>query len=153
MIVITPICSRATSKGRKGTSWGRVRSVFENVPTWPGAVSGLSTGEGFKWLVRDAVVKDGKSGLEVIDAGVEDKRLLVIEPEFSQVLRGASRQGCTLSACVRTAWDTGTLLSLTKNDPITVTGAHIGIIGHVTVDELRAELTQTDKANGLANHF
>jgi hypothetical protein len=42
---------------------------------------------------------------------------------------------------------------MTKNDPITATGAHISIIGHITADELRAELTATDSANGFANRF
>jgi hypothetical protein len=84
---------------------------------------------------------------------VSDKRLLVIEPEFAGVTRVVARQGNTLSATARSAWDTGKLTTLTKHDPITATGAHIAIIGHVTVDELRAELTQTDTANGFANRF
>lgn len=148
-----------TAKGRKGTSWGRVRSIFELVPGWSKVVSGLSSGEGLKWQVRDKrteMVKDKKSGVtseEVVDEGVADKRLLVIEPEFAQVLRVVTRHGNTLSSTVRTAWDTGTLATLTKNDPVTATDAHIAIIGHVTVDELRAELTQTDTANGFSNRF
>ncbi|MGH8574431.1 MAG: DUF3987 domain-containing protein, partial [Gammaproteobacteria bacterium] len=89
----------------------------------------------------------------VLDEGVSDKRLLVIEPEFAQVLRVVARHGNTLSSTVRTAWDTGTLATLTKNDPVTATDAHISIIGHITTDELRAELTQTDTANGFANRF
>lgn len=36
---------------------------------------------------------------------------------------------------------------------MTATDAHIAIIAHVTIDELRAELTQTDTANGFANRF
>jgi hypothetical protein len=44
-------------------------------------------------------------------------------------------------------------MTLTKNDPVTATGAHISIVGHITVDELRAELTATDSANGFANRF
>lgn len=149
----------ATAKGRKGTSWGRVRSVFERVLGWLRVVSGLSSGEGLKYQVRDPraeMVKNKKSGettKEVVDEGVHDKRLLVTELEFAQVLRVVARQGNTLSSTVRNAWDTGDLASLTKNDPITATGAHIGIIGHVTSDELRAELTQTDTANGFANRF
>jgi hypothetical protein len=148
-----------TSKGRKGTSWGRVRSIFERVHSWPRVVSGLSSGEGLKWQVRDPrteMVKDKKSGVtreEVVDEGVTDKRLLVIEPEFAQVLRVVARHGNTLSPTVRTAWDTGALATLTKNDPVTATDAHIAIIGHITIDELRAELTQTDTANGFANRF
>ncbi|MGH9892444.1 MAG: bifunctional DNA primase/polymerase, partial [bacterium] len=42
-----------TAKGRKGTSWGRVRSVFSRAEGWPGNHSGLSSGEGLKWHVRD----------------------------------------------------------------------------------------------------
>jgi hypothetical protein len=147
-----------TSKGRKGTSC-RVRSIFERVHSWPRVASGLSSGEGLKWQVRDPrteMVKDKKSGVireEVVDEGVTDKRLLVIEPEFAQVLRVVARHGNTLSSTTRTAWDTGTLATLTKNDPVTATDAHIALIGHVTVDELRAELTQTDTANGFANRF
>jgi hypothetical protein len=142
-----------TSKGRKGTSWGRVRSIFERVPGWPRVVSGLSSGEGLKWQVRDPVYKLEKGVEVLVDKGMLDKRLLVIEPEFGSVTRVVARQGNTLSATVRSAWDNGTLATLTKHDPITATDAHIAIIGHVTVDELRAELTQLDTANGFANRF
>ena len=147
-----------TAKARKGTSWGRVREVF-GVEGWPAVVSGLSSGEGLKWQVRDRITRmerDKKTGFseEVeIDSGVLDKRLLVIEPEFAQVLRQGVRAGNTLSATIRCAWDTGRLATLTKNDPVTATDAHISIIGHITADELRAELTATDSANGFANRF
>lgn len=147
-----------TAKARKGTSWGRVRQVF-GVDGSAQVVSGLSSGEGLKWRVRDKIVKvekDKKTGYATeleIDPGVLDKRLLVIEPEFAQVLRQGARAGNTLSATVRCAWDTGTLSTLTKNDPVTATGAHVSIIGHITADELRSELTATDSANGFANRF
>ena len=145
-----------TSKGRKGTSWGRVHSIFGRVPRWPRLVSGLSSGEGLKWQVRDKSIKLVKKRGEdedVVDEGVADKRLLVIEPEFGSVLQVVARKGNTLSATVRSAWDTGYLGALTKNDPITATDTHILIVGHITVDELRAELTRTDTANGFANRF
>ena len=32
-------------------------------------------------------------------------------------------------------------------------GTHICIVGHITADELRAELTANDSANGFANRF
>lgn len=148
----------ATAKGRKGTSWGRVREALELVAEWKPHVSGLSSGEGLKWAVRDAREetkrsKNGEIVTEIVDEGVTDKRLLVIESEFASALRAVQRQGNTLSATVREAWDTGNLRTLTKNDPITATGAHICIVGHVTADELRAELTATDSANGFANRF
>jgi hypothetical protein len=111
-----------------------------------------------KYAVRDAREetksrRGGECVVEVVDEGVPDKRLLVVEPEFSSVLRAAERQGSTLSAAIREAWDSGNLRILTKNDPIVATGAHISIVGHITVDELRAELTATDTANGFANRF
>ncbi|MFO1324171.1 MAG: DUF3987 domain-containing protein [Burkholderiales bacterium] len=147
-----------SSKSRKGTSWGRVREVFELIPDWKPHVSGLSSGEGVKYHVRDAreETKENKNGelvTTVADEGVSDKRLFVAEPEFAGALRNAQRPGNTLSATVREAWDSGTLRTLTKNDPITATGAHVCIVGHITDDELRAELTETDTANGFANRF
>src|SRR5439155_15757079 len=63
------------------------------------------------------------------------------------------REGNTLSSVLRLAWDTGDLRIMTKNDPIKATGAHISIIGHITVDELRRKLGRTDLANGFANRF
>lgn len=148
----------ATGRGRKGTSWGRVRQVFERIDGWKPQVSGLSSGEGLKYHVRDAreETKQNKAGeliTEVVDEGVDDKRLLAIEAEFASALRAVQRQGNTLSATVREAWDTGNLRTLTKHDPIVATGAHVCIVGHITDTELRAELTQTDSANGFANRF
>ena len=73
-----------SSKARKGTSWGRVRQLAEMAnPIWVGSrvVSGLASGEGLIWQVRDPIikqVKDKKSGemVQVIeDEGVLDKRL------------------------------------------------------------------------------
>jgi len=147
-----------TSKARKGTSWGRVREIFSRAHDWPQVVDGLSSGEGLKWAVRDRVTKSEKDdkgfAAEVEkDPGVIDKRVLIVEAEFAQVLRQAARAGNTLSATIRSAWDSGNLRTLTKNDPVTATGAHICIVGHITADELRAELTQTDSANGFANRF
>lgn len=147
-----------TSKARKGTSWGRVREIFSRIPGWPHVVDGLSSGEGLKWAVRDRVTKTEKDdkGLaseKEIDPGVFDKRILVMESEFAQVLRQAARAGNTLSATIRAAWDSGNLRTLTKHDPVTATGAHIAIVGHITADELRTELTATDSANGFANRF
>src|SRR5262245_41923646 len=148
-----------TSKARKGTAWGRIRGILKSLTEPPAIVSGLSSGEGLKYSVRDPVERieiDKKSGeamTRIADPGVSDKRLLVMEPEFASALRVMQRPGNTLSATAREAWDTGDLRTLTKHDPVVATGAHIGIIAHITVDELRAELTGTDVANGFGNRF
>jgi hypothetical protein len=133
-------------------------------PTWADdhVQSGLSSGEGLIWAVRDPVEKMEKVSargqppqyqMVVADPGVADKRLLVYEPEFASVLKQTERQGNTLSALIRQAWDSGSLRTLTKNSPAHATDAHISIIGHITAEELRRMLTVTEMANGFANRI
>jgi hypothetical protein len=85
-----------TAKGRKGSSWGHVYRLFERIDeAWADEriQSGLSSGEGL-------IVAVGDGG---------DKRLLVMEAEFSSTLRVLNRDGNTLSAVLRNAWDGATL--------------------------------------------
>jgi hypothetical protein len=135
-----------TSKGRKGTSWGQVRHQIEMAdPGWRQRVaSGLSSGEGLIWHVRDRTDEDD---------GVQDKRLLVHESEFASVLKVMGREGNTLSPVLRDAWDTGDLQTLTKSAPAEATGAHISLVAHVTAQELRRRLDATEAANGFGNRF
>jgi len=136
---------------------------------------GLSSGEGLIWAVRDpkdetregvgtdperatdTAVEDILAAKEKEsrdkDQGVDDKRLLVVEPEFASTLRVMRRESNILSGVIRSAWDSGDLNNLTKNSPARATGAHISLIVHITQDELRRELTATDTANGFANRF
>jgi 5S rRNA maturation endonuclease (ribonuclease M5) len=144
-----------TAKGRKGSSLGRVKQLFDMVdPQWrkEKIVSGLSSGEGCIYSVRDGVDKHGKED-QANDGGIDDKRLLVIEEEFANVLKMMTRQGNTLSTTIREAWDSGDLRVMTRNNPIAATDAHISIIGHITSDELRRYLTKTEEGNGFANRF
>jgi hypothetical protein len=121
--------------------------------------SGLSSGEGLIARVRDPVTEmTFKKGAAVaipavVDAGIEDKRLCVVEAEFSRVLKVASGQTNILTAVIRDAWDTGNLDNLTKNNRTKATGAHIGIIGHITKEEVTRLLTNTEAANGFGNRF
>jgi hypothetical protein len=166
-----------SSKARKGTSHGRVRRAFagaeqrvdpnavraEGDPTWSEDrnQSGLSSGEGLIWAVHDRIEKQErfKDGGQVwyepveVDPGVSDKRLLVYEPEYANVLKQTECQGNTLSTLIRQAWESGRLRSLTKSCPAKATGAHISIIGHITTEELRRYLTATETANGFGNRF
>ena len=151
-----------SSKGRKGTSWGHVKRLFSLAdPPWEACCvqKGLSSGEGLIWHVRDAVEKPiknkatGEVEMETVDPGVTEKRLLVLESEFASVLRVASRDGNTLSAVLRDAWDQDRLQTMTKNNAAHATGAHVSLIGHVTADELRRELSSTEAGNGFANRF
>jgi hypothetical protein len=154
-----------TSKARKGTSWGRVRRLLTQVEElWEQerVQSGLSSGEGVIWAVRDKIekmerVKERGEPVRyesvVADPGVEDKRLFVLEPEFANVLKQTERQGNTLSTVLRLAWDGRDLRTMTKNSPARSTGAHVSLVGHITADELRRYLSTTEMANGFGNRF
>ncbi|NUQ65462.1 MAG: bifunctional DNA primase/polymerase, partial [Pirellulales bacterium] len=154
-----------TAKGRKGTSEGRVRQIFQFVdPKWSSdrILAGLVSGEGLVWAVRDPIYKTESVkekgrivGTEEVlaDPGVDDKRLLVIESEFSSVLRVCRREGNTLSPTIRSAWDGGTIRTLAKNSPARATDAHISVVGHITEEELRRSLAEVDCFSGFANRF
>src|SRR5271169_2337468 len=73
-----------------------------------------------------------------IDAGVAEKRLMIVESEFAGALTVARRDGNILSRVLRDAWDRGDLATLTKSSPARATGAHLSLIGHITAEELRA---------------
>lgn len=153
-----------TAKGRKGTSWGHIRRLFcAAAEEWAGrrVWSGLSSGEGLIHAVRDPIlehqpVKEHGRVVEyqdvVVDPGEDDKRLFVLEGEMASTLRVLARDGNTLSALLRNAWDSGTLRTMTKS-PLVATSAHVSIVGHVTKDELLRYLGDVEAANGFANRF
>lgn len=146
-----------TSKGRKGQSMSALRHSFSQVDgDWlkDRVSSGLSTGEGLIYQVRDMRSGKNKDGdIVVLDAGVEDKRFLAVEEEFAGVLKAIAREGNTMSAILRQAWDTGDLHPLTKTSPTRATGAHISLLGHITKGELLRHITETEQTNGFGNRI
>jgi hypothetical protein len=135
-----------SSRARKGTAWDHVRRVIcEADPTLQARIlTGLSSGEGLVWAVRDPAGSD---------PGVPDRRLLALEPEFVSVLKSAGREISTLSPTLRSAWDGRPLQLLTRTAPARSTEAHISLVGHITQAELHHHLTAVELANGLANRF
>lgn len=83
----------------------------------------------------------------------QGKKALVVENEFASVLKAQSRQGSTLSTLIRQAWDTGNLNVMRRESPDRATNAHISIIAHITGEELKLCLRDTDTVNGYANRF
>jgi hypothetical protein len=154
-----------SSKGRKGLSASTAGYTFSRIDSeWSShrKKSGLSSGEGLVNEVRDEryeerpIKEHGRvTAYEHVrvDEGVSDKRLLVLEEEFSQGLKTMQREGNILSPIIRQAWDHGNLTPMTKHSPIKATGAHISILGHITKDELLRQLTETEQGNGYANRF
>lgn len=152
----------ATSSGRKGSASGPLDLFFtETDPNWVmNHQSGLSSGEGLIWCVRDPIIKrervKGKEGGYedvVVDPGVDDKRVLVKQSEFFGALQVMRRMGNTLSPVIRDAWDKGFLKSMTKNSPAQATDAHISIIGNITKEELLRGMLGGEMDNGFANRF
>lgn len=136
-----------SGKGRKGSSWDHVEALFADVDH--GFIdqcvsSGLSSGEGLIWEVRDD--QEGAQPRR-------DKRRLVVESEFAQVLKVLAREGNTLSPVVRNAWDGKTLQTIAKNAPVRARDTHISIVGNITKDELLRFVTGTELANGFFNRF
>ncbi|MFT4037205.1 MAG: hypothetical protein QM692_03415 [Thermomicrobiales bacterium] len=145
-----------TARGRKGTAHSETERICRLAdPAWASRiVGGLSSGEGLIQEVRDPTYTRNKEGEEVVDdEGVLDKRLFIVEEEFSQVLRVAGRDGNTLSEVVRRAWDGRDLRVMTRKFPLVATRPHISIFGHITQEELLREMDATDRVNGLGNRF
>ena len=156
----------ATAKGRKGTSWNQIARLVSRIDeAWKNEriTTGLSSGEGVIWTVRDPIVerKPAKGPLattgdieEVIkDPGIEDKRLFVTEGEFAGTLKVMTREGNTLSPVLRQAWDGNDLNTMVKNNPAKSTEPHISIVGHITKEELLQQMRAVDTSNGFANRF
>lgn len=143
-----------SSRGRKGTSWGHARRLFQQADEdWVSSriMGGLASGEGVIMELKDSGAEDEEPPM--------DKRLLLMESEFGSVLRVMQKDGNTLSSTLRNSWDTGTLRNLAnknrdkKGSSLRATNCHISIIGHITRTELSKLLDENDSANGFANRF
>lgn len=147
-----------TSTGRKGTSWGRVRSLFDLVdPDWVSSniKGGLYNGVGLIHSVRDEkkIYSKKEKGKIIVDEGVKDKRLLAVQTEFVSVLSLSKGESNIISQVLRDAWDGGTLTTLIKHSRDISTNPHISIIGHITPTELTDNISKSDLSNGFANRF
>lgn len=145
-----------TSKGRKGTSAFMPRRLFELVGQKDVFVpvvrelTALSTGEGLIHQVRDPFHNfEG----EIVDPGVDDKRLFCDVSEFAGVLAQARREASTISPVLRDAFDGVRLTIPTKTSFNEATDTHIVVVGSVPETEILKTLTSTDITNGLANRF
>lgn len=72
---------------------------------------------------------------------------------FARFLKVAAREGSILSMCAATPGTALKLEARSRASTTVATGHHIALLGHVTVEELRARLTETDMANGFCNRM
>jgi hypothetical protein len=90
----------------------------------------------------------------MIQKGVGDKRMLIVEEEFARFLGVGLRKGNPLSATVREAFDSPLYLSAkSKTDPETATNGHISLLAHVTPIELLSILNRVEVGNGFINRM
>lgn len=107
---------------------------------------GLSSGEGL------AAAKNDGSSDKPEQTPVPDKRILIKEPEFGNVLNMAQRQGNTLSHVLRNGYDGKTIKPLTKRDKVCVSNPFFCLIGNITPGELvEHSKSSVMSVNGMLN--
>ncbi|AMV18200.1 DUF3987 domain-containing protein [Planctomyces sp. SH-PL14] len=135
-----------SSKARKGTSLGWITQFVALIdPEFSinCIVSGISSGEG----LISAIADDPETKAE------RDKRLLVVETEYTGVFRKCAREGNVLAPTLRQLWDGGHVGILTKGHKVTVADPMVGLIGHATIGELKARIDPGDICGGNANRL
>lgn len=143
-----------SSRGRKGTAKKLIYRIHDDIKAMDELLvpqvhsGGLSTREGLALMIHDGY-RDGKNEVSAI----EDKRLLVVESEFSNVLHQSKRDGNTLSGALRDAWDGTSIKPAVKTCPVWASDPHIAIIGDITPAELRELMHKRELTNGFANRF
>jgi hypothetical protein len=144
-LLIWPLLMGRTGSGRKGeaTSIAEIFLRAAKLTDLPAVtVGGLSSGEGLIERIRDP---DGQGG-------TDDKRLLVIEPEFTSVMARAKREGSTLAQVQRQAWDGRGLVVLNRKQ-LKASASHIAVIGHAAPREFRMRMAEADMAGGTYNRY
>jgi len=137
----------------KGTARAQVVPVFDLATQKlieeyeykpPRIVTGLSSGEGLINLLQDPS--------EAIE-GTTDKRLLIEQTEFSEVMSQNQRKGNILTDTLRDAYD-GEMLSTLTLQPRLATAPHACLIGHITPYQLtKHECFAMQSFNGSMNRF
>ncbi|WP_217197087.1 DnaB-like helicase N-terminal domain-containing protein [Streptomyces buecherae] len=138
-----------TSSGRKGSATSTARRVLaEAVPDFFGpdhTPRGLNSGEGLIEYVKDTTDEDARPTST-------DKRLWVVESEYAVTMSRGRREGSSLPGVLRQAWDGDSLGSMTR-DSLKATEPHIAILGHITPEEFRSKMQDSEMAGGTYNRF
>ncbi|MFM2448834.1 MAG: hypothetical protein RIS44_1284 [Pseudomonadota bacterium] len=143
-----------SGRGRKGDAVSLLRRIERKMRELNEAATpqvhsgGLSSREGLVFMIHDGF-KEGKNEVPAI----EDKRLLVIESEFANVLQQSKRDGNTLSPALRDCWDGVSLKPATKTSRLWATDPHVCLIAAITPSELISTMASRDLTNGFFNRF
>lgn len=151
-LLVWPLIVGRTSAGRKGTSWSTAKRLLAAADvdfTHANIKSGLSSGEGL--AERFAIDEDGDE-FDQAAAARRDLRLMVMESEWAGVMAKMKREGNSLSAILRAAWEGGDLSTLTVSARV-APSSHVGILAHITPQEFRDKVSASDMAGGTYNRF
>ncbi|MGW4831333.1 DUF3987 domain-containing protein [Amycolatopsis japonica] len=165
-LLVWPLVIGRTNSGRKGAGWSSARRLaIAAAPDFmvTNLRSGLTSGEGLASLFTDDPQESDKDddGDDPAKRGkrraggrlpVGDRRLLVFEAEWAGVMERMKRDGNSLSATLRAAWEGGDLSTMGVNARV-APESHVGIVGHITPDEFRAKVSASDLAGGTYNRF
>lgn len=133
--------------------WVEVLADFASKPI---VLSGVSSGEGLAWAIRDDAEGFDDEGNPTVEPGVPEKRMLLNLSELGSVLSLVRRPGSTLSTVIRNAYDAVPLETNSKTQPVTVAEHHIGMSASITPAELvglmfDAKDSSASADNGLGN--
>lgn len=143
-----------SGRGRKGDAVSLTMRIDEVLRVLDNTLApqihrgGLSSREGLAALIHDGYW----IGQQKV-AAIDDKRLLVVESEFANVLQQSRRGGNTLSAALRDCWDGVDLKPATKSNRVHATAPHVCLSGAISPVELLALVQQSDLFNGFVNRF
>jgi hypothetical protein len=159
------VCLVGDSGVAKGTSWEAISGLLGLIDEeWSKRCikPGIATGEALINTIidsREIILKgkkNGDTGLAetVTEPGVDDKRALMLETEFSRLLAVCARSGNTLSEVLRQAFDSNKHLATNaKSDHCIATHPHVSLIGHITPTELKDRMHDISYSNGFGNRF
>ena len=139
----------ATSSGAKGTSWSVARmplAVIDPDFTAHRILGGFGSGE----VLIETLAGTGDEDRP------RDTRLLIHEGELGAILRVAGRPESTLGQRLRDAWDGRRLASRTRGRgtvEVLAGDYHLAAVAHITPEELRATLADTDTYGGTVNRL
>ncbi|MBP2321549.1 hypothetical protein JOF56_001934 [Kibdelosporangium banguiense] len=151
-LLVWPLVIGETGRGKKGTAYNAAKALLSQADTEfvaSNVQSGLSSGEGLA-AVFASDPDSGKGRARLLPEG--DCRLLAYEPEWAAVMARMKREGNTLSATLRAAWEGGNLSTLNV-DARVARRAHVGILAHITPKEFKAKVSASDMAGGTYNRF
>ena len=132
-------CLVGPSSCGKGSAWDAIRWLLDEAGVMAASkptLTGMTSGEG-------VIAELKESGGQV----------LAVESEFSRTLNNMNRDGNSLDAILRQAFEDTTLRVPTKNAPLTVENAHLSVIAHIPEKELRRKMNSDLLENGFAGRF